>query len=259
MEFKDKWRGMQVPDKFRYAFFRWDMSGQTEEELDAKTVIAVLETTSVDLRDAEWKSSMDAVLNAPLACELRKPEVTDQLNHHGFPHWGYLDERLQGKANRLELDEKDFRDYDRSNPMMRPEDEWVYRISRQAIGEILYHQSQCTPRGRFSWWATHRHESFWPTVVVLILYVRLWTWFWNSVCPLWPDGLTQHQVEVQNIVNPYYYSSSAEHWVGWFWGGAIVGLFVVPFLLALWGMVAPILGMFGFRTTYRVEKKFGDS
>src|ERR1017187_8128232 len=110
MDFKDRWRGIKVPNQYRTVFFHWDNATQQETELDAKTILDVLAFTPEGMRDANWAAAERAVLDAPLQCRPREASVIP--NRYEFPHWDGLYQHQQEKANTLSLSERDFRNYD---------------------------------------------------------------------------------------------------------------------------------------------------
>ena len=231
MDFKDKWRGMQVPSSYRHAFFRWDNASQQELELDARTVLAILEMVPETGRSPSWFEAERAVLDAPLLCQVRKPSGIP--NNHGFPHWDELYPHQQVKANKLSLSEKDFRDYD-PEVQARSGKEWEYANPICVMQDVLAHQSRQTAVGRCLAWA-NRIEGFWGGVICGTILVMIFCWIWGHINPTWPAGMSAHDIEIQKIVNPYYYSSWQEHAIGKFWGSII--MFVIGFAVGsrAWG------------------------
>ena len=218
MEFKDTWRGMKVPDKYRYAFLRWDNPTQQEVELDSNAVLAVLNMVPDADKDGEWHTASQA-----WALGTRQ---TDIPNRYGFPHWAGLYRHQQEKANKLRISEKDFRDYD-PNRAGRGDREWSYAQPIYVIQEVLAHQSQQTLAGRVMAY-TSGIEGFWGGVVGGLVLVFIFTWVWDNICPMAPS---QEALERMKLVNPYYYSPWAQHAIGQFWGSVIV--FVAGFAAAM--------------------------
>jgi hypothetical protein len=234
MEFKDTWRGMKVPESHRTAFFQWNNKSQSEDERDAATILNILNLTLEEKRNNDWKLAERIVLDAPLLCQMSPPRPTGVSNKHGFPNWDSLLAFQQEKANLLKLSEKDFRDYDpvRVARVGGKDAEWVYHQPRYVIDEALAHQGQQTVHGRFLAW-TSGIEWFWPAAISGTVLMLIFWWIWGHICPIWPEGLSAHEIEIQNIVNPYYYSSLAEHAIGLFWGSVI--FFVFGFAAAMGG------------------------
>ena len=224
MDFKDKWRGMQVPNAYRPAFFRWDNSAQQEVELEAPDVLNILGLTPEADRGTDWHAAERAVLDAPLHCKTHEPSGIP--NCHGFPHWDDLHPHQQAKANQLSLSEKDFRDYDPA-VQARSGKEWEYAQPVELMNDVLYHQSQRTAVGRFLAWAS-RIEGFWVGVLGGMILVVIFCWIWDAICPVAPSSEAAARMA---LVNPYYYSSQIEHFIGQFWGSVIV--FVMGFSVVM--------------------------
>lgn len=65
---------------------------------------------------------------------------------------------------------------------------------------------------------------YWIRFAVGALFVVLFLVMWDSWNPVWPEGMSAHDIEIQNIVNRYYYSTPVEHFIGQFWGSIIAFL-----------------------------------
>ena len=133
------------------------------------------------------------------------------------------------KANELSLTEKDFRDYDpRTVSLVNPGHEWTWANPVYVVTEVLAYQDQQSSGGRFMAW-TRTIPGFWGGIVVGTILMFVFGCIWNCICPIQPSGLSAHDLEIQQIVNPYYYSSWTTHAIGQFWGSVI--LFVVGFCI----------------------------
>ena len=160
-------------------------------------------------------------------------------NKYNFPHWDKLYKHQMEKANLLSLSEKDFRDYDpQIVALMKGKDsgyEYVYSQPIYVMQEVLAYQSQQSVDGRFFAW-TATVPGFWAGLAVGLIFVLLFTWSWDHCCPMWPAGLSEHEIEIQNIANRYYYSSWAEHNIPQFW---------MSLLFFVWGFAAGRRGWAG--------------
>lgn len=225
---------MKVPQSMRNVFFRWDNATQQEVELPSDAVLALLTLTSEDKRDSDWKLAERVYLDAPLkfhetTCDSTTEKASVIPNQHGFPHWAKLYPHQQIKANKLSLTEKDFRDYDQGMvSRVSPGCAWTWANPVYVVTEVLAYQDQQTLVGRFMAW-TRTVPGFWGGVTVGVILVFVFGWFWDCICPIQPSGLSAHEMEIQNIVNQYYYSSWVVHAIGQFWGSVI--FFVIGFVV----------------------------
>jgi hypothetical protein len=216
------WRGTELDYKYRIVFQVPDgpFFGKDRPLLE---VADGLDLVPASERGVGWETARATLMRAV---------EDEQSNIHGFPHWYDLTRTQRTKANNLSLSEKDFRDYDPSKNYSVKNDgcRWGYVQCAYVIREVLAHQSQQTAPGRFMVWA-NGVPGFWSGVVGGTLLMLAFWWIWGHVCLLWPSGLSEHEIAMQNIVNPYYYSSGIDYAIGKFWGSVIT--FVVGFAVGL--------------------------